>query len=116
MTIQRYRRKPEKPSGLDILTAAMYLPSKPLDDLRTVAEMALDGEVAVCVLPSGPVLVAAFTEVPDEHASYTDYTVIQPGGWLAYSARYGNLSETDGADLAQFYDPVPEGYSWADVI
>jgi hypothetical protein len=102
-----YRPKP-KQQDKATLTAAQYQPGKPLAELVKVAAMAFNGEVAECPLPSGPVLVAAWLDVPDDYAARTCYEEVKPGEWLCFSSDYGALTASDDQDLAHWYDLVKE--------
>jgi hypothetical protein len=106
LSISRYRRKPQSASDDGQITAARYQHGEPLDDLREVAAMAYEGEIAECALPSGSVLVVAWTDIGDSGARKTYDTVI-PGDWLVYSHGNGSLFDDDSAGIEQFYEPVP---------
>jgi len=107
--IKRFYRKPELVQADRGLIAAQYIPGQPLDDLRKVAALAYEGEAAECVLPSGTVLVARYTDIPDDYLPRPDYAVVVPRDWLYYSESYGSLGDDTSAGIAQFYEEVPGG-------
>jgi hypothetical protein len=104
MSIQRYRRKPERASREDQV-AARYEPGGPLDDLLTVARMAdRHAELAEAAFPSGAVLVVRYERFHDDQI---EYETVEPGKYLACSSGEGFLYDSDDADWRQFYDLVP---------
>jgi hypothetical protein len=102
VTIRKYRPKPRQDTST--LTGAQYLHGESLDEVRKVAGMAYQGEAAECPLPSGTVLVAAWTDVPDDHPSRTRYTQVKPGEWLCHSSDYDSLTASSEGDLKYWYD------------
>jgi hypothetical protein len=106
--VKRFRRKPMKADADTGLIVAQYVPGRALDDLRAVAAHAFQGEVAECLLPSGPVLVARYTDVPDDHPAQSAYAEVAPGEWLYYSETYELLGNDTTQGIAQFYDEVPD--------
>ena len=108
MSVQRYRRKPERNDRGDQF-AARFDPDQPLDDLREVACMAdRCAELATAMFPSGPLLVVRWTRVPDYHPAEVEYVTVEPGQFLAYSTGSDFLYDSDEADWRQFYDLVSE--------
>lgn len=101
--IRRYRRKPI-PECEEY--AALYQPGQPLGDLTAVARMAdPDAELAEA-FPSNPVLIIRYALMADDGPPRTDYQVVEPGRYLAYSGGGGFLYGSDDADWEQFYDLV----------
>lgn len=106
MTVRKFQRKPEKTTDRGIY-AAQYHAGQPLDDLRKVAEMTGSGAVvAECALPDGIVLVARWTDCPDDHPPQVRYEVVKDGDWLYYSETYDSLGDDTTRGIEQFYDPV----------
>lgn len=111
--VQQWHRKPPEPSSLDTITVAKYEPGKPLAGVIQVAKMALNGRVAVAYLPSmpqsprvvvpdTPVLLAAWTGY--QSPVRTQYVVVPPGQYLAFSEEYGTLTCEDEKGLTSWYE------------
>ena len=103
--VQTWRHKPPKPSN-DVIYAARYEPNHPLAGVIRVARMAPEGRCAVAYLPvteedHSPVLVAACL---DPGHGVHSYTVVPPGQYLIYDAKYGSLDCYTGNDLTAWYD------------
>lgn len=115
MSVQRYRRKPEKPREGDVTCAARWTPGEPLDDVLAVARMAdPDARVASLAYASkmfprlaGPRLVVASARVPDERPAELDITVVAAGEYLCYSQGYDMLYECT-EDNWRSYELLPE--------
>jgi hypothetical protein len=108
MSIERFRRKPEKvDEGLQ--HAARYTPGESLGDLLSVANMAdAHAELAEVQFPSGrQVLLVAWTGEEDERPREIEYETVDAGDWLAYSPGHDFLYDTDDAGWKQFYEQVP---------
>jgi hypothetical protein len=105
MSVKRFRQKPREQPKHDDLYAAQYHVGS-LEEVREVARMAYQGELAECPLPSGTVLVAAWTDVPDCHPSEKRYAEVRDGDWLYYSESYGSLGDDTTKSLAHWYEEV----------
>jgi hypothetical protein len=107
VSVQRYRRKPER-EDREEQVAARYEPGQPLDDLAAVARMAGDeAEIREVVFPSGKrLLLAWFLRYYDEHPAKPDYVTVEAGEYLAYSPGEGFLYDASEENWRQFYDLV----------
>ena len=107
--IRRFRRKPETRSA-DPFEVVEFTPG--MDHAPIYALAKANGvpgvEVAEIALPTGPLLVVRWINIPDEHPSHEDFETVRPGEFVAYNDLTAGLMTTDAEDLAQWYDEVPQ--------
>lgn len=103
--VAKFRRKPKPETERDEI-AVRWLPDKTtLREVLVVARLA-DRHATVAVAPfEKPCLVVRYVPL-DDNCSVTQFEVVEPGQWLAYSERNDMLYTNDDADWAQFYDKV----------
>lgn len=105
--VVKFRRKPQAETER-LETAIRWVPDKTtLAEVLEVARLA-DRNATVSVAPfARPCLVVRYV-MSDDHHQDTQFEVVEPGEWLAYSANNDMLYENTDADWEKFYDKVSE--------
>ena len=101
--IVRFRRKPERQGNLS--HAAQYEPGRLLDSLLSVAQMSdPSAQIAEAGFPLSPVLVVRHMAMYGNNPPRIEYTVIEPGSWLAYNEENDMLYPATDANWRKFYE------------